>query len=113
MARKHRDRITPVLQADRGVDDQAFGAADAEVRVEEDDALAGRGGGGGGGEGGMVCGAGLGGWGVCVVWDGKRGSRGVWVGLVGRAEEVFGPGRGGRMIPQVGIGALTGAEKGR
>ena len=37
----------------------------------------------------------------------------MWVGLVGRAEEVFGPGRGGRMIPQVGIGALTGAEKGR
>jgi len=31
------DGVAPVLEADGGVDDEAFGAADAEVGVEEDD----------------------------------------------------------------------------
>lgn len=33
------DGVAQVLEADGGVDDEAFGAADAEVRVKEDDVL--------------------------------------------------------------------------
>ena len=35
-----RDAVAEVLQTDRGVDDEALGAADAEVGVEEYDTLA-------------------------------------------------------------------------
>jgi hypothetical protein len=35
--RQHRDRVTAFLQRDGGVDDQSLRAADAEVRVDEDD----------------------------------------------------------------------------
>jgi hypothetical protein len=31
--------VTAILQADRGIDDEPFGAADAEIRVEEDHPL--------------------------------------------------------------------------
>lgn len=34
------DAVAAPLQADGGVDDEALGAADAEVRVEEDDCAA-------------------------------------------------------------------------
>lgn len=37
------DAVATLLQADGGVDDEALGAADAEVRVEEDDGAGGRG----------------------------------------------------------------------
>lgn len=48
------DGVAEGLEGEGGVEDEAFGAADAEVRVEEDDAAGVGGGGGGAGEGHVV-----------------------------------------------------------
>lgn len=44
MGREDRDFVAALLQSDGGVDDEPLGATDAEVGVEEDDALGGFGG---------------------------------------------------------------------
>ena len=40
VGRENRDFVAPILQPHGGVDDEAFGAADAQVRVEKDDVFA-------------------------------------------------------------------------
>lgn len=45
MRREDGDPVAQALQADGGVDDEPFGAADAEVGVDEYDVAFGRGGG--------------------------------------------------------------------